>query len=1633
MSIDDKKDFINQIEATRNKLLDLTRRNKILNFDKEKSFGANFLAIVDESPDFIFSNLYDDNKKMKLEPIPYIKEKDIDFCIENQLFNKNYSTETGLFIDNNFDKIKRDVNIKEWAKHNKISVNYDIRSYLHNEADKHTDNKLQTFCYSNEMNATIEKLLKKSNFFTQEKGVHSLFISLGSLLWKDIGGREYNSPLILIPIHIEKVKKTNGFQYYIEYNDSDIMFNVALKEKLFQEHHINLKSFQEEHFYMIEQYFEYIEEKITSEIQDWQLKRYVNVLVYDPQKILMYKDLDPNLWENESFLEHDLIQKAVDPDYQYEEEDIDFNNEYDQKELGEVELDRKYPVVYPADISQYEAIIKANKGLDLVIQGPPGTGKSQTISNIISNLLLEGKKVLFVSEKAAALDVVKSKLKEAGLGEVCLDLHGESLNKRKFLDSLQKRVNYIEKRYNVSDNELIYEEIEKRSQYINNYYKEINRVIAGIGLTYRDIINIINHYDKKYDNIINKYSIDDIEESLNQNMIESICRNILLAQEAEKEAKHYNVTHSINKSLFSDIGKNQVYLSDVQEWSEYFSRSYSIVNELINDLKILGLENTTSLSDIENVSDIIQTLNEIKKIKDINNIKLDSLQSETESMLLLKDAFNSDNGIKKENIIYRFENYKRMPQLAISILDSNRSLLENIEFANNANKIKADLLRLNEIFEELKNITGLKFSIDTIENLRQIYFIFDSSLKIENNSLVLNKDDLNFKDSDIYLENLKKRVKEMKTMFLNLNIDRSIDLVEKDSKKVEQLKKITNFIREAGFFTKVFSKEYKKNISTLKNLFKLNKDKISDDEIIVVSQHYINYLEKYNDFLQNPEFTSFGKLFKGIFTDFNSMNILKEWIDNINISPERPILNVDSKILFEFIQLLERNLLIIEEGIEEHKNLSLFLEYLENINNESNDIKNLEFFYDNAINAEKIQNVHSIIYQNLENIKDNYNVSLFDDELKSVEYFEYILSNSKFDILFNFYLNENNTAQNVNTLFSKLQKLTKSFDIKEQNDFYIYISNYDNWSIDNISLTIKRLKEEEIIREPFNRYNSSLIKISDIVPEMINSVPDIISLELDNVEIKNIVIALLFNNKIHNLINNIETLKNFNQTEYEVNRQKIKESILDSHKMTSFKILNELNKIEIPKGEKNNSKKKCTGLYLLENEFQKKMRHYPIRFTLEKAWGSISILKPCFMMSPSTVSEFLPKNNEIFDVLIIDEASQMFPENAIASIARTKQIIIVGDNKQLPPISHFSVSSDNEESDNMIDESESILELAGSFLEKQNKVALKWHYRSRHPSLIHFSNKEFYKGNLITFPAAKNSEILGIHFNYMENAVYEDSRNIAEAHSLLEKFIQRLKTRPDLTYGIVSINSKQADLLKDLFNNKLLEDEHFHDLYLEKEKTNEPIFIKNLENVQGDERDVIFISFVYGKKENSDKVLQRFGEINKKHGERYLNVLFSRARMTMEIFSSIKSNDISDVNVNEERQGKRILKEFLKFAEFGYKSQAVITNKEPDSLFEIDVMEELEKHGYQCEPQIGQEGFRIDIGIKDPNNEDNFILGIECDGATYHSDQITKDKDILKQSVLEGMGWNIHRIWSTNWFKDKDTEIEKIIKKLKNL
>jgi hypothetical protein len=285
----------------------------------------------------------------------------------------------------------------------------------------------------------------------------------------------------------------------------------------------------------------------------------------------------------------------------------------------------------------------------------------------------------------------------------------------------------------------------------------------------------------------------------------------------------------------------------------------------------------------------------------------------------------------------------------------------------------------------------------------------------------------------------------------------------------------------------------------------------------------------------------------------------------------------------------------------------------------------------------------------------------------------------------------------------------------------------------------------------------------------------------------------------------------------------------------------------------------------------------------------------------------------------------------------------------------------------------------------------------------------------------------------MENAIYEDSRNIAEANSLIEKFIQRLKVRPDLTYGIVSINSKQADLLKDLFNNKLLEDEHFHELYIKKEKTNEPIFIKNLENVQGDERDVIFISFVYGRKENSDKVLQRFGEINKKHGERYLNVLFSRARMTMEIFSSIKSSDISDVNINDERQGKRVLKEFLKFAEFGYKSQAIITNKEPDSLFEIDVMEELEKHGYQCEPQIGQEGFRIDIGIKDPNNEDNFILGIECDGATYHSDQITKDKDILKQSVLEGMGWTIHRIWSTNWFKDKNTEIEKIIKKLKNL
>ncbi len=456
---------------------------------------------------------------------------------------------------------------------------------------------------------------------------------------------------------------------------------------------------------------------------------------------------------------------------------------------------------------------------------------------------------------------------------------------------------------------------------------------------------------------------------------------------------------------------------------------------------------------------------------------------------------------------------------------------------------------------------------------------------------------------------------------------------------------------------------------------------------------------------------------------------------------------------------------------------------------------------------------------------------------------------------------------------------------------------------------------------------------------------------------------------------------------------------------------------------------------LIRGEASKKTRHMPIRQLLDNAGEAIAIVKPVFLMSPLSISRFLSPGGLSFDLLLIDEASQIKPEQAIGAMMRAKQVVVVGDQKQMPPTSFFekSVAADDleEETDAGLDDlirgqtadMESVLSLCEA--RGLNNAMLRWHYRSEHPSLIEVSNKEFYNDKLI-YPPPPNlhSEDAGLRLVEVDG-VYARSRarnNPVEADTVCEHVLKHVNQHPDQSLGVVALATPQRDMIQHKLDRLCSEQpalDHFCHTSGE-----EPFFVKNLENVQGDERDVIFISIGYGRDE-SGKFFQNLGPVSTEGGERRLNVLFTRSRKKCVIFSSIGHEEVRTDTAKS--QGPRILKQFLKYAKTGELDIPLVTGKEEDSPFERDVAQVLEQHGYQVERQVGSAGFSIDLAVRDPADTSHFLIAIECDGARYHSSSWARERDRLRQEVLEGKGWLFHRIWSTDWFYARDRQITKML------
>ncbi len=443
----------------------------------------------------------------------------------------------------------------------------------------------------------------------------------------------------------------------------------------------------------------------------------------------------------------------------------------------------------------------------------------------------------------------------------------------------------------------------------------------------------------------------------------------------------------------------------------------------------------------------------------------------------------------------------------------------------------------------------------------------------------------------------------------------------------------------------------------------------------------------------------------------------------------------------------------------------------------------------------------------------------------------------------------------------------------------------------------------------------------------------------------------------------------------------------------------------------------------------------PIRQLLAGLPETFGKLAPCVLMSPLSVAQYLPADQATFDVVIFDEASQITTWDAIGAIARGRQTIVVGDPKQLPPTNFFGRADDDDED---LPEFERDMP---SILDEVSTAGvphrhLNWHYRSRSEALIAFSNYFYYGSRLVTFPAPSTGSG-AIRFHEV-NGIYARGQgrvNREEAEAIARMVKRRLKKwltvpvdkRP--TLGIITLNAEQQSLILDLLDEIRRGDKALEWFFSDERE--EPVIVKNLENIQGDERDVMLFSVTFGP-DRAGKITMNFGAINLTGGEKRLNVAITRARRELHVFASVRAEHI---DLNRSRAvGVRHLKAFLDYAERG---SAALPASDDGSLgpaespFEEAVAEALRAKGWEVRTQIGVSGFRVDLGIVNPGFAGSFIAGIECDGARYHSSATARDRDKVRQAVLEGLGWKILRVWSTDWFRNSPIVAERLNAELK--
>lgn len=1606
------------LKVSRQELLDLSFRNSLLNYRPSSARGVE---VGDEISREIFKIIAKDKKPMSFLPDP-VSDKVKPTTNELPL-----NLPINLFDPNSKSSWPIPMLGQPEGKNGELDK-------------RHTDRYLQTRLTSDKLQSKLLKTFYFARTSLEEQGISILYLALGSLIWEELGGtsKTRRAPLLLIPVELERANANTRFS--IQYSGQELGHNLSLEAKLEQDFKIALPTLPENagpEDVDVDQYFMDVEQVISYRT-GWRVERNEIALdFFSFGKFLMYKDLDPDSWPvTKKPASHPVLRTLFEPSYNPEAPTSKI------EPLDNYLLPGKMSLIMDADSSQLEAILRVQQEHNLVIQGPPGTGKSQTITNIISQAVADNKTVLFVTEKMAALEVVKKRLDNLGLGQACLELHSHKAEKKKVLEELK-----VTRDLTMPVADSVAPDVLRYGKHINllaTHSQAMNTPINKTSLTLYQILGELSDFRQKYLKLP-KFKLVGLEDltltsfearsELLEELITLLSAIGDLATHSFRGAKLYELTPVIQAALEQQID----HILDIMQLLEQLSSRIATALRLASPASLIQIEQLQAycqkiLQFPERKGADLRQPDWISKAQDINSI--------FEAIREFKKIHQQPDQLLKSEVWGK-------PTIVVAALETCLSNINKLEqfskqlttpftFPAPRNVEEAEgLIQTGQHILSFPSVTGLDLTLEEWHNQTQnIALIFSTATQLGQIYQRYN--------SVLRPEAWQQDLKLVREHLANYGV-----------------KLLRNFVAD-----------YKKSL----NIFNFLLQQPTQLELpaqLEILDAIISAQQLQQTFQQLEPLGKllFKERWQGLASDWGNLWPLTQAIPILQAEAQRGFYPNGILLLGQFnsIQLAlyaenlanyEKALNVTKDGIEAL--LPLFKVKPETLF-DSTDYLTLQTFSEQKQLFESLRKIllvfsqHELLAQNLfqqrwQSFNSNWEdlgnfmeaVQILRQQVKDQLYPATVLDFVSLVPpagLIEFEKDVIQLEEISGNLQQQLAELLKFLELDETKQFgsqnnlvkqsFTFLKGVlENWhknlpELRNIvNLNQLQVRFEQANLQPvFKEALDQAVPLAELIPAFR----------------KNWMEALLNQAYIQ-----FPSLKSFNFATQEQSiatfRQWDKATLVYNQKQLALKHWQNL------PGKQNSfnlTSIEQEQIGFLNREMEKKRAHKPIRKLIEKSGRMVQRLKPVFMMSPLSVAQFLQPGVLDFDLVVFDEASQIKPVDGFGAILRGHQVVVVGDDKQLPPTAFFEkIIQGSDDSSSYDDEAEelqssgtadleSILSL---FMTRFEKVMLNWHYRSRHESLISISNTLFYNNNLVVFPSPDSGrKDSGLIYRHLDKAVYDRGHtrtNPVEAWTVANAVLEHIQLKPELSLGVATFSVAQRDAILDQL--EVIRRQNPNIEFFFNSHPSEPFFVKNLENVQGDERDVIFISTGYGR-DSSGKVNLNFGPLTAQGGERRLNVLISRAKQRCEIFTNLTPDDI-DFNRSASR-GNQALHAFLEYAYSGILPH-ISSNPKYSSIptgLEIEIAATLQAKGYNVEHKVGPAGNEMDLVIGEPNNPARYLMGFELDGPIYGQARSTRDRDRLRPQILKDLGWNIYRVWSLEWFLNPQKEASRLLTEIENI